>query len=487
MQMPIDFEVTDQDDRVHKFHISNTWFTKETDATILTKWTGFGDLNKTHEVEISIPEGIHRIEIDPSHRLADVNMLNNTTGSPIVFEFDHQLRNRSDWTKYELKARPDIWYNGYDGFKFGVHLNGGHFNLNHRFNLYVWANSGLGQWDVPSSVELNQFMPMSLLFDYKTSLSRYWNNSEIDVSGRVLDGLYNTELGFTKWNKKKNTSYRVYFRSLYRHTQRDIAYLLNRITWGSEKWNNSFNVEIQHNYQYNKGQGSVLAQLRSSALGSDRDYHYLRITAENRTNLWRLKLNTRVVGQIGTGSDWAPESLLYLGGANPEEMMYNKYMRSAGIFPSQWANFQETSNYLHYGGGLNLRGYVGYLAPENVDDEIILAYVGHSGAAINAELEFDDIFGLRPKWTRKWLDVGLYLFADVGFISTSDAGDNFSFASPRADAGLGATVTIKKWGVLEKTKPLTIRFDMPFFLNRTPALDSDPWAFRWLIGINKAF
>ena len=29
MQMPIDFEVTDQSDRVHKFHISNTWFAKK--------------------------------------------------------------------------------------------------------------------------------------------------------------------------------------------------------------------------------------------------------------------------------------------------------------------------------------------------------------------------------------------------------------------------------------------------------------------------
>lgn len=487
MQMPIDFEVTDRDDKVHKFHISNSWFTKETDATVLPKWTGFGDLNKTHEVEISIPEGIQKIEIDPSHRLADVNMLNNTTGSPVVFEFDHQLRNRSDWTKYEIKARPDIWYNGYDGFKFGVHLNGAHFNLNHRFNLYVWANSGLSQWDVPGNVELNQFMPMSFMFDYKTSLSRYWKNSEIDVSGRVLDGLYNAELGFTKWNKKKDVKYRFYFRSLYRDAQRDIAYLLNRTTWETEEWNNSFNLELRHVYNHKHGNGSVLAQLRSSALGSDRNYHYLRVTAENQTNLWRLKLNTRFVGQIGTGSDWAPESSLYLGGANPEEMMYSKYMRSAGIFPSDWATFQETSNYLHYGGGLNLRGYVGYLAPENVEDEIVLAYVGHSGAAINAELEFDEIFGLRPKWTRRWLDIDLYLFADVGFISTSDPGDDFSFAAPRADAGLGATLTIKKWGVLEKTKPLTIRFDMPFFLNRTPALDSEPWAFRWLIGISKAF
>ena len=162
-------------------------------------------------------------------------------------------------------------------------------------------------------------------------------------------------------------------------------------------------------------------------------------------------------------------------------------MRSSGIFPSDWATFQETSNFLHYGGGLNLRGYVGYLAPENVDDEIVFAFAGNSGASINAELEFDEIFGLRPWWTENWLDIDLYLFGDFGFMSTNDEGDDLTFATPRADAGLGASITIKEWGVLEKAKPLTIRCDMPFFLNRTPALDSEPWAFRWVIGVRRAF
>ena len=487
MQMPIDFVVTDQNDVIHEYHISNSWFTKETDATVLPKWTGFGDLNKTHKVEINIPEGIKKVEIDPTHRLADVNMLNNTTASAIDFEFDSQIRNRSDWRLYEIFARPDIWYNGYDGFKFGVHLNGSHFNLNHKFNLYLWANSGLAQWDVPSDVKLNEFMPISVLFDYKTSLSRYWKNSNIDFSGRILDGLYNAELGLEKQNRKKTTTFRVYYRALYRQQDRDIAYLLNRSTWEADMWNNSFNLEVKHTYRYQSGKGELNVGLRSSSLGSDYDYHQLKLEALNNTNLWRLKLNTRFFAQLGTGSNWAPESQLYLAGANPEEMMYNKFTRSAGIFPSEWATIQESSNHLHAGGGLNLRGYVGYLAPENVDGDIVLAYAGNSGASINAELEFDEIFGLRPWWTKNWLDIDLYIFGDIGLISTNQPGDDFTFAAPRADAGIGTTITIKEWGVLEKAKPLTIRFDMPFFLNRTPALDPEPWAFRWIIGINQAF
>lgn len=487
MQMPIDFTVIDRNDSVHHFHIPNTWFVKETDATVLPKWTGFGNMNKKYDAEVIVPEGIKRVIIDPTTRLADVNMLNNSSYSPLTVEADHQVYNRPDWRKYELKARLDFWYNGYDGVKFGLHVNGSHFNTNHRFNAWLWANSGFGQWDVPSNVELNQFMPVNFRFDYKTSLAKYWKNSQIDVSGRVLDGLYNGELGFQKKTLSEKTTFRLSFKLLYRHEDRDIAYLLNRNTWNAGKMNNSFNFDINHRYKYRKGKGELNLGLRSSSLGSDYDYHQLKLEAKNETKLWRLILKTRLYAQLGTGSDWAPESQLYLGGANPEQMMDNKYMRSSGIFPSDWTTFRETSNFLHYGGGLNLRGYVGYLAPENVDNEIVLTYAGNSGASINAELEFDEIFGLSPWWTENWLDIDLYLFGDLGFISTNEEGDDLSFATPRVGAGVGASITIKEWGVLEKAKPLTIRFDMPFFLNRTPALDPDPWAFRWVIGVRRAF
>lgn len=487
MQMPLDFTVIDKNGSAHHFHIPNTWFTKETDATILPKWTGFSDLNRVHKATVVIPEGIKQVVIDPSTRLADVYMLDNSTNVPLSIEVDHQVYNRPDWRKYEIAARPDFWYNGFDGLKFGLHVNGGHFNTNHVFNAYLWANSGFGQWDIPSNVEPNEFMPMNFMFDYRTSLSRYWKNSQIDASGRILDGLYNAELGFQKKTKSDKTTFRLSFKTLYRHEARDIAYLLYRDSWNIGQWNNSFNFNINHKYKHNRGNGELNLALRSSSLGSDYDYHQLKLEAKNETKLWRLILKTRLFVQLGTGSNWAPESQLYLGGANPEEMMDNKYMRSAGIFPTAWAEFREVGNHLHYGGGLNLRGYAGYLAPENVEDGVVFAYAGNSGAAINAELEFDEIFGLKPWWTKNWLDIDLYMFADLGFISTNSAGGNFSFAAPRADAGLGASITIKEWGVLEKVKPLTIRFDMPFFLNRTPALDPNPWEFRWVIGVRRVF
>jgi hypothetical protein len=51
---------------------------------------------------------------------------------------------------------------------------------------------------------------------------------------------------------------------------------------------------------------------------------------------------------------------------------------------------------------------------------------------------------------------------------------------------VGAALTIKKWWFLQDVKPLTIRFDIPFFLSSSPAGTKNvEW--RWLIGISRAF
>jgi hypothetical protein len=56
-----------------------------------------------------------------------------------------------------------------------------------------------------------------------------------------------------------------------------------------------------------------------------------------------------------------------------------------------------------------------------------------------------------------------------------------------ADAGVGATLNIVRWGQLSGLKPLTIRFDMPLFISRLPYEEKDYVQFRWMIGVNRAF
>ena len=149
-------------------------------------------------------------------------------------------------------------------------------------------------------------------------------------------------------------------------------------------------------------------------------------------------------------------------------------------------SYNYTTNNFHASGGLNLRGYSGYLAPNFNNDGTISSfdYNGISGAAFNTEIDFTDYlpYSIRSN------NITSYLFADAGIITSNNlTRKNYkeSFSDIRADAGIGFTYTFRNFGPLETVKPLIIRFDMPLFLNRAPATDDDFIMMRWLIGINR--
>ena len=113
-------------------------------------------------------------------------------------------------------------------------------------------------------------------------------------------------------------------------------------------------------------------------------------------------------------------------------------------------------------------------------------YNGTSGASFNTEIDFTAYlpYSIRNN------NIASYLFADAGIISNEQLNKHnltTAFADVRVDAGIGFTYTFRSFGPLERVEPLVIRFDMPLFLNRTPASDEDFLQMRWLIGINRAF
>jgi aminopeptidase N len=223
---------------------------------------------------------------------------------------------------------------------------------------------------------------------------------------------------------------------------------------------------------------------------SDYDYQTANLNVINRTRLWKFLLNTRLVGQYGTGKNWAKESSLFLAGANPEEMMDNKYTRSQGAFDPSWASIGASTNYFQYGGGLNLRGYSGYLAPQmQSNGSVAYTYKGQTGAAVNAELEFSGLVKFKKQnWLTKTFKLTTYLFGDAGSINYNDANDVvLKMSDVRIDAGLGSALTIKSFGALQNINPLTIRFDMPFFLNKMPATDKGFVQYRFVFGVSRAF
>ena len=490
-QMPLDFSVTAVDGNQYDFHIPNTWFTKKTTAMVLPKWYGWDRLQQRYSCSLFIPSGIKEVVIDPGFRLADIYMLNNYKKFPARLYFDSQVNNLPDWKQYQLYWRPDIWYNAVDGIKAGLHLEGNYFELKHKFSLTAWMNTTLLQNGIPKydleEAGFDSIVPVSFNFSYQTNTHRFIRNSTLEVSAKLLDGLWGGSGNFSI-QTNANNAITLGVKSMYRSKNFDLNYLLYPEQWLAGNMNTQASLGLEHKYRYLKGNGKINALLRSSSLFSDYSYSDLTVTVINKNKLGKLDCNTRFIGRIGTG-DPAPESELYLAGASPEELMESKFVRSKAFVPEDWLGYGEDINHFQQGGGLNLRGYSGYQASElNKNDSSVYAlYSGKSGLAFSAELDFDNLIRFKPGISKSWLHVDTYLFADAGFISYETNAEEFALGRLRADAGFGFAFTIKRWGVLEKVKPFTLRVDLPLFVNRVPAASDQYFAFRYVVGIGRTF
>jgi hypothetical protein len=495
MQMPIDFVVIDKNDSARHYYIPNTWFEKPTGATTLPRWIGWGPkLKPSYTATLNIGTKVKNVVIDPSFRLADLDMTNNMKTGKVNLRFDSKIYNPPNWKRYDMRIRPSLWYNGYDGLKFGAVLGGDYMNAKHVFELGAWFSSGIGQnyvnqTMVDSTAAKTRYNVFSFLFDYRTSTHRFIKKSGIYIQLKSIDGLDGGTIGFEKKSNNDKTRIYTHLKAMWRDMPQDMVYLINRNEWGYRKLNSALHVGLEHNYKYKRGTGNILLDARTAAFTNDYDFSAASITSVNKHDLGRLGVNTRVFGQIGFGSRLPDESMLFAAGANNEDLMNNKYTRSMGFIPPDWGGYGITTNHFTAGGGLNLRGFSGYLlARQNKDGSLSYDYKGATGASVSMEIEFGKLFRrFNPKFLNNSVKFQPYLFGDAGIINTNAPGTPNVMSDLLADAGAGFTLSIVKWWKLYNIKPLTVRFDMPFFINRLPYAEKDYLQFRWMIGINRAF
>lgn len=512
MQMPIDFTVTDKDGAKHDFHIPNTWFEKKTHATVLPKWYGWDNLHSTYTATVTVPEGIRNVQIDTSFRLADIYIMDNykSRGLPfspkaLALKLDGGVSAPWDRRHNRAYVRPDVWYNPVDGIKLGAHLEGDYLYSMHKIDATVWVNTHFFQaYDYQSTKSqgwYDKYTPINYTLNYTSPLSRFKPKLQLQINSRLLDGLWYHRGGFN-WLMNGRNTIALYAQTMWRPLVYDKDYLIYKNEWSSARAlpNASINAAWTHNYSYLRGNGTYKVSLRAPFLTGNNakafDYAYLQMEATNINKLDKLEVRTRLFGRYGMGSNIPYESALWLAGADPEELMENKYTRSIGLMPTDWRDISRyETNHFQQGGGLNLRGYAGYFVADERNGVNMIGYKGRSGIAGNIELDFDEYIKLKPKFIKDYLHIDAYLFADAGMIELSNA--NLStywettpttmWSDLRVDAGLGLAFTIKKWGPFDKAKPLTLRFDMPFFLNRPPYANPQYANFRYVVGINRTF
>ncbi len=211
-------------------------------------------------------------------------------------------------------------------------------------------------------------------------------------------------------------------------------------------------------------------------------------------NLHKLELKGRLYGSYIYGDNVPGEFLLNLGGASTEELLENKFTRAAGIIPEPWMTYSTTGNHFQLGGGLNLRGFAGYVNMMTHKDVNYSVFNGNYGGAINMEVDFDRYLEfLQISSLNRFIHIDSYLFADAGILGAylKDVGaavPEFKLQTNiLADAGAGIALTIKKWGMLDDPKPLTIRLDVPYYRSITLPGETQNTAFRWVLGVGRCF
>lgn len=499
LHMPIDLQVIARDGRHYDLHIPNTWFEKRTPAKVLPRWIGYDELQRDYFARVDIPSGIEQVRIDTTNRLGDYNKLNDQLRFPVSVTLDHHIQNRPDRNVYEAFVRPDLWWNGYDGVKAGVHFNSSYMRYKHKVHFSAWLNTGMGQYLPPTNravmdtVPGNKdtgYDPFSFNFRYENGTEKLLKGSSVFLKARVLDGLEHYGAGW-EWNMPNNrTSVTAELHYFIRKDSTDLTYLLYPDSWDLDRLNGAFDVTLRHSYEAGIGSGAFKLELRNSAVGSDANYAQARLTTVNVKDLAGLQLRTRLMGQYGTGAT-PRESALYLAGASPEDMMEDKYVRSVGFVPYEWLGYGADVQHFQHRGGMGLRGYAGYLAPEtDANGNTVMTYRGNTGVAASGELDLDGLVPFKPGKLARYLHLDIYLFGDVGMMgyrTVRNGNEQLHLADPRADAGAGAALTIKKFGPLTDIKPLTIRFDMPLILSALPDTEQDHFAFRYIVAVGRTF
>lgn len=492
MIMPVDLRIAMKDGNNMDVTIPVSDYRKPGVIAPQKNWTGWGTLRPEYELTLKLPSAIKQVQIDPSGRLADIDQRNNVWKRKYSLQFDKENdMPRDNRGGYKFFWRPDAWYSYVDGFRAGVKLSGNYAARKHIFDLYVWGQTGQNQ------ITTQQSGHVIYRFDYRNFFRK---NGEIVAGSRNMSSLWIHYAGWEK-NLQRGRIYTQlkYMQRRFSSTGMDYvplpggsalaaAYLPDQPYW-SRGSNISANVGYMLPYTSYKNSGSWRIDFRSTTPWSDASYSYATFTWLNQMKLGKTVLRSRLYARTGTGGQSPAESMIYVSGASPEEMQENRYARDLSMLP---LGNDALNRSLHLGGGMNLRGFAGYTLPHQSGDSIKTFYRGNNAAAVNAEWDFTGIFSFLPH--AKMLGFNVYAFGDAGILAFPNSG-KWVQSGVLGDAGLGLVLNIRNWNAwapkksqpaMTALKPLSIRLDMPFFVSAVPA-GQENLAFRWMLGINRAF
>ncbi|MFO7891166.1 MAG: M1 family aminopeptidase [bacterium] len=102
---------------------------KEPGLIVLPKWYGWDEFNDTCGEALLLPAKPLSVEIDPSHRMADSYLLDNSSSLPAI-DISPVWKWNCSLDNYKIHWYPKLWYNDIDSLQLGVQFRGGYLTEN---------------------------------------------------------------------------------------------------------------------------------------------------------------------------------------------------------------------------------------------------------------------------------------------------------------------------------------------------------------------
>jgi len=271
--------------------------------------------DKQYRTEIITPSPVREVVLDPGHRLADVNRLNNSNGLFPRQEFNFMNRSHSypPLDAYAWDIFPTLDYNATDGVKPGLRFDGAYLGMKHMmggaiyFPLKKQAPDGYLRYE-------NSLPTVSRRLSWSTQLTQ-------------MDGLRMVRAGL-KWRDGVAYMARLqaeWYRSYKKLPDNGAPYQQDVTRLGLE-WVGSA-----------RGKGRWMIRAEASGYGSA--YRFLRFEWTQHKE-WQagygdyaLILNSRLGLTRGALPDWE-QFLLY--GANGRQRFNNPWYRAADLSSGSW-------------------------------------------------------------------------------------------------------------------------------------------------------
>ncbi|MFO8086856.1 MAG: M1 family metallopeptidase [Bacteroidales bacterium] len=476
MEMPLDVLVVFTNGDSSYFHIPNRNYVKSTNARVLEKWFGWDQIHPTYTFDIPAKTRIKNIEIDPHHQISDMNRANNSWKTHIDTHFDYLVKQPENPYRYETFIRPDFWWNNIDGLKYGFHIDGSYMKELHQFDLSFFHNTLMGSKSSP-------VLPVSWDFSYNNRIGKPAGKTFIGFNS-IFDADWNANrLSLTKTSENNKNIFSVSINSYRMYGRQTLEYYPSEVFW-STKATDQHHFFLETEYTHQIHQGEIRALLTTSL--DNFNQSRLELQLKRSFAIGPLTLRNRGYLQYNLSDYTMAEEQLLLSGANGLQMMQNRISRSTGIIPKNWLTFGSQPNHFHLPGGLNLRGYTNaILSLDRQDGAPEYFHYGNTGIAWNSEISTIKWFQPVPARLQNYFLLDFYSFFDAALLDNASLYHLPGFENVFIDAGLGISLNILQWYTFDKIDPLTLRFDMPLFLNIKPYGDSQHFMFRWLVGLEK--